>query len=526
MSIITYEPGRNQEDLENWIKNTTLTEVKSVVIVMDEAHHMLKLLREVSPRQATKIVEKLNACQKILILTSSPFLNDDSDIRILINIAAGKNLLPISETGFRAEFYRVSKFHLFTFGWFFSILNGMYHSGATNIAELTSAYEVLTLGETSWQAKDLQEAAKADQSGILGPVVPILQGIAQGLSKLMQVLNINKLYKLNNLKFRDHVAAYVDCVPDNWSKAKVQRRMMTVEYSAYQIDIWVRFLINKLRASERKRMGLRHSAPVKSTNGTEFQSTYAPIQTDTVNIETYREKGRCIGNLHRVDTGGVITESPKFEKIFEIMMQTKTYNQAMRGIVIYSNYLKEGVQLFSEFLQRKKIKHGIFMAKAAMKDKQDMLTLFDSGKISVILLSPEYWESISIPSAQQLHILEPMMSMAMSDHITSRVFHLGNADSSRKIYIYTWCATTQSLFAKISRLVREETKVDTNRYQFVQDLSPDALVQVRYNVSSQGAREIAAALKSKAVAGLKESCNVCYDPLPDSSLPPCHSQKK
>ncbi|RYE13363.1 MAG: hypothetical protein EOP45_21320, partial [Sphingobacteriaceae bacterium] len=341
-------------------------------------------MKKVPPALASRILERLGACKKVLLLTATPFLHDDSDIRILINIAAGKNVLEISEAGFREIYYRVSKFHVFTFGWFFSILNSMYHTGATNIAELTNAYEVLTLGESSWNAKELQDAAKADQTGILGPVVPIVTLLAQGLAHLMRILNVNRLFKLNKTKFINNASVYVDYVPryPNKNFPSVKRVTKTVEYNKYQVDIWVRFLVNKLQNHERKRLGMRSS---NRLNMMTSPDNFAPIQVDLIDTEMYRNIGRCIGNLHFANTssGGdhlsqQIVEPRKFEMILSIMMQTSSSSAGKssalpQGIVIYSNYFNEGIKLISDFFLRHGVKHDILTSKKSLKDKQRML---------------------------------------------------------------------------------------------------------------------------------------------------------
>ena len=540
VTILTYEATRGHHNLSDWVNATMQSQVKSVILIMDEAHHILNVLKKVSSTQASRILERLGACQKVLLMTATPFMNDDSDIRILINIAAGRNVLEISEAGFREMYYKVSKFHVFTFGWFFSILNSMYHTGATNIAELTNAYEVLTLGESSWNAKELQDAAKADQTGVLGPVVPILTLLAQGLAHLMRILNVNRLFKLNKTKFIKKASTYIDYIPskvryENKHLPSIKRRTQTVEYNKYQVDFWVRFMVNKLQNDERKRLGMKSSnktknrqSPISSLND------FASIQVDVIDTEVYKNIGRCIGNFHFSNTMGHIVESPKFEMILSIMMETaiarSNNSQLMpQGIVIYSNYFDEGIKLVSEFFQRRGILHNTLTTKQSSKENQKALAMFQQRQISVILLSPEFWESVAIPSVLQLHILEPIDSIAKSDHILSRVVHLNSRPESKfkerrdlPIQIFTWCCTTISLFAKVSRLAREQAKIDSKRLDSVQDLSPDALVLLKYNVASQGAVEIASALAdSRSKSTIKETCNVCYDPFPDKSLLEC-----
>lgn len=75
-----------------------LGESSNPMLIVDEAHR--------ARESSTKAYQALRAspAEKRMLLTASPFYNRPSDIAPLINIAAGKNILPADATGFRDRF--------------------------------------------------------------------------------------------------------------------------------------------------------------------------------------------------------------------------------------------------------------------------------------------------------------------------------------------------------------------------------------------------------------------------------------
>lgn len=486
-------------------------------MVLDDAHNLFDVLTKLSAHMASNLTKKLQRCHKILLLTAIPFYTRESDFRILINIVAGKDVLPISDAVYRARFFRVSAFHRYTFGWFLPILNAMYSVGATNITELTTAYQILTLGEAANMATDdLQQAAIADRTGALGPVVPILTLIARGLASLMRTNHVDRLYLLDRKKLSSCISRYVSRViaADEKTMPKVTQHVKTVNYNGKQIDIWIRFLSNRLKGEERKRIGLRAGSDTD------------PIQVDTITDEIYRQKGRAIGNLHFIDDGGMITECPKFVAVLEVMRNKKGVTNSLSRSVVFSSFEAEGTCLFAKFLDRQGIKHSVLRTRCKTEERIKRIKQYQDKRVNVLILSPDDWESLTVSETEQLHILEPMMYFARFKQIVSRVAYVGSHTRNiPKVEIYQWCCVTQSLVSKVSKIVKEQSEIDDNPTKsiFIRDLTPDALQECKYNVAIEGANEVSSTLVKSSITTSKlvDTCNVCYEDSPDTRLPLC-----
>lgn len=510
---------KSSEDVATFLKNMTSVEARESVFIFDAAHHVLEVLSSLSARSASAFVEKLNRCHKILLLTSIPFYTKDSDFRILVNIAAGKAILPISDAVFRSRYYRVSKFQRFTFGWFLGILNAIYLSGSTTVSELTTAYDVLRLSETSWDNNDLRPAAIADPTRVLGVAIPILGTIAQGLANLLKMLKLDRLYKLDGAKLTKEIGRYISFVPQDSPKLdhsrkmpKIIKKIERIEYGNSQKNIWARFLGDDLKGEEKIRIGMRAGRD------------QAPIQSDIFSEDIYKSNGRAIGNLHFTSGNGEIEESPKFVAILDKIRKHSSRNKQNRA-VFYSNYVKEGTCLFRDFLNRQGVSNEILHSKMTRQNTNKVLDDFRRQRIDVLILNPEFWEGVTIFGATQLHICEPMLNVARAEYIISRVAHLGSDLSTKTpIYIFQWCCTTQNLLAKVAKLARFQSTVDVSRYQYVQDLTPDALVQTRYNILLDGVWDVAKYLRQNSIEHGKffpDTCNVFNSNIFNPELPLC-----
>lgn len=78
------------------------------VVVIDECH----LLDE-----KTVPLRKLQSCFKIMLLTGTPIKTSVSDIGLLINIAAGRDIIPRTPLEFKRTFYKVNKVRSAVFGY-------------------------------------------------------------------------------------------------------------------------------------------------------------------------------------------------------------------------------------------------------------------------------------------------------------------------------------------------------------------------------------------------------------------------
>lgn len=197
--------------------------------------------------------------------------------------------------------------------------------------------------------------------------------------------------------------------------------------------------------------------------------------------ENYTNKGRIIGNLY---------EDPvKFTEILKIYK-----NNSKPQTVVYSNFYKSGIILFSNFLTKNGIAHSIYNSQLKSKQKIQMLKEFKDEKINLLLLAPEYYEGISILGCNHFHILEPVSDSNTKDQLFARVVRYKSHDhlevSKRNVKIYQWGCTllydlNKILYSKeyVSQWVKSndgyKTIVDLFK-NFKEHFSPDDRILNHY----------------------------------------------
>lgn len=94
----------------DYVKLHTLPKLGSgTIVICDEAHNLVSTFTGHDHKTQQSIFKNLKSCRKILLLTGTPIRNHISDISLLINIAAGKTLLPTNKATFEQQFYQINR---------------------------------------------------------------------------------------------------------------------------------------------------------------------------------------------------------------------------------------------------------------------------------------------------------------------------------------------------------------------------------------------------------------------------------
>jgi len=121
---------------------------RSHVCVIDECHLLVPLLttdRLWPVRKRDHIMTELQKiCFKIMLLTGTPVRSQVSDLRLLVNIAAGRNIIPATRKEFRAKYYKVSVSRAVTLGYLTPIVLEPTYKFFKNMIQTTLAYAIFS----------------------------------------------------------------------------------------------------------------------------------------------------------------------------------------------------------------------------------------------------------------------------------------------------------------------------------------------------------------------------------------------
>jgi hypothetical protein len=87
------------------------------VIVFDEAHKLALLLQSLPEQKAQSVYNVLVSAHRLLLLTGTPIYDSEADFRWLINVAAGKPVLPMGTKQFQLKYFKTNRIASFMYQW-------------------------------------------------------------------------------------------------------------------------------------------------------------------------------------------------------------------------------------------------------------------------------------------------------------------------------------------------------------------------------------------------------------------------
>ena len=511
-------------------------DAKSYILVADEAHHLIELVANRETMKATEsysLLKKLQEFQKILLLSGTPMYNDEADFRMLVNIAAGKIVLPIQIEEFKKLYYKTSLWRSIFLGWFLTFFD-KYLYPTRDFVNAGLNLDMILRGSESSSKKFFDALISIirkvlvnfEISAIVAVSIPLIVPlIILMLIRIALRSQTSKIRMLDGDKLANVVKSYVSFyeIPMDSRGSDYPKVMITKKacnYNARQIDLWLRFAMGKAKSHELVRLGVSKDIGE------------AEIFGDVTELDAYKYHGRIIGNL-TFDKD----VCPKFVEIERIM---RGGNANIWQTVVYSNFDKEGGMLFADYLKMRKIRYQILKPSLSANRKFQILEKFAKNDISVLILHPSYKEGLSISNARQMHILEPVENQAVLEQIMARVARYGSHRSlevkDRSVTIYLWTSVATSFYSKLIRFGQSQKlwAVDqkwvgpwAKMSRFGLDVTPDALITARSEVFRDNLQRLTTHLTKKNVLTLQHSkqpgsCRIITDIISDEDpLPVC-----
>ena len=415
---------------------------KKSIVIIDEAHKLVDLVQSSAKENApySQLYLSLRKAYKILALTGTPIFSELTDIAYLANLVSGKDLLTIEVPKFNHQYTRIKPFT--------SLFRGYF----TESKLVLIAFPLLfSFGFASWAA-------------------------AWGLSKLgfltmagtfMLPFVVNETNPTDKVAFREFKASALKSFTEKYIsfyEVKEEKHLYPkptlinhqIEYTEAQSRMFLDFADESMNTDALKALLVDEK----------YRLNDKYIQLHKFNIQkvllSKKESGREIGNIpiyiprdpkkindgiyypYRTDRSNMIyskkilIEPSKFEEIYKIIKEKPG------KVVIYSNYFKNGVLQFVDFLKRKGMinSHLILTPDDSVTQQVNIINLYNSGKKRILLLHPDITEGVSLEGTEQLHILEPIKNIALLEQVIGRVIRLNSHASlpkaRRKVDVHLW----------------------------------------------------------------------------------------
>jgi SNF2 family DNA or RNA helicase len=357
---------------------------KDKLMIIDEAHRLRN--------EDTKLYKALKGSEakKRVLLTGTPIYNDPSDIAKLINVAAGKTILPERKPEFEKEFI------------------------AQKTVFPTLAHRILGVSpgqELSVKNKDYLRA-------VFKKMIDYHAGNAEGMPE---------------------VSKEVVRVPMHEKQQQLYKAMMK------ELPWYLRMKVSA---------GL------------------PPDKKELDKLIPFLSGARMISNT----TSGFTKDekdivSPKVEQAFKFFKENIDKDPTYKGL-IYSNYLKSGVEPYKKLLDANKIPYGEFTGEINDKIRQQLVNDYNANKLKALIVSSAGGEGLDLKGTRLVQLLEPHFNNEKIKQVIGRAARYKSHEAldpeKRKVLIQSYLS---SLNPGIIDKLRRKRPVSTDEY--LQNLSDE-----------------------------------------------------
>jgi superfamily II DNA or RNA helicase len=140
--------------------------------------------------------------------------------------------------------------------------------------------------------------------------------------------------------------------------------------------------------------------------------------------------------------------SPKILEILDII------KNGPRPVIVYSNFLDNGVYTLAIQLQNNNISYGSITGFTSSDKLSRNVEKYNKGDYQVLLITSAGSESLDLKNTRQIHIMEPHWNESRIDQVTGRAIrymsHSSLPQSERVVDIYRWISVFPEYIKNIS----------------------------------------------------------------------------
>lgn len=114
-----------------------------------------------------------------------------------------------------------------------------------------------------------------------------------------------------------------------------------------------------------------------------------------------------------------------------------------RKVIIFSNFVDNGLGILSKELDKKGIKHEVYKGSTTRENRNRIKKDFVSGDLGVLLISPSGFEGLNLKGTTDCIVLDPHYNPAKTEQIISRGLRAGS--DIEKVNIFHYCSVSKKL---------------------------------------------------------------------------------
>ena len=134
-----------------------------------------------------------------------------------------------------------------------------------------------------------------------------------------------------------------------------------------------------------------------------------------------------------------LENSPEFPKIIAMWEYIK---KAPKPIVVYSNYLANGILPLTVHLDKNKVSYALYFGEQTEEKRNKIIDNYNQRKLDVLLITSAGSESLDLKNTRSIHIMEPHWNESKINQIIGRAIrynsHASLPESERTVEIVRW----------------------------------------------------------------------------------------
>jgi SNF2 family DNA or RNA helicase len=154
------------------------------------------------------------------------------------------------------------------------------------------------------------------------------------------------------------------------------------------------------------RMKIRHNLPLDKKESAALNAFSTGVRQASNSISPYTKSGTA-----------EITP-----KLYRAVDELKTLSETTPNFraVVYSNYLKAGLEDYSNTLAENGIEHTLYHGGLSKKDKDKAVVDYNTGRVPVLLISSSGAEGLDLKGTKLIQVLEPHFNNSKIQQVTGR----------------------------------------------------------------------------------------------------------
>ena len=134
-----------------------------------------------------------------------------------------------------------------------------------------------------------------------------------------------------------------------------------------------------------------------------------------------------------------LSNSPDFPKILAIW---EYIAKAPKPIIVYSNYLANGILPLTVHLDKNKVSYSLYFGEQTEEKRNKIIDKYNQRQTDVLLITSAGSESLDLKNTRSIHIMEPHWNESKINQIIGRAIrydsHKALGESERTVEIVRW----------------------------------------------------------------------------------------